>query len=44
MKATDWMESLVTADYIEEMKALYGKGSCYVLRIRPVGGFASAVC
>lgn len=33
----------VTADYVKEMEALYGKGSCYVLRIRPVGGFALEV-
>jgi galactokinase len=27
-----------TADYAEKMNALFGEGSCYVLRIRPVGG------
>ena len=30
----------VTEDYVKEMEALYGAGSCYVLRIRPVGGFS----
>ena len=27
-----------TADYAEKMDSLFGEGSCYVLRIRPVGG------
>ncbi len=27
-----------TAEYAEKMNALFGDGSCYVLRIRPVGG------
>ena len=27
-----------TADYKEKMDRLFGEGSCYVLRIRPVGG------
>ena len=27
-----------TADYAAKMDALFGEGSCYVLRIRPVGG------
>ncbi|HAI78544.1 MAG TPA: galactokinase, partial [Ruminococcus sp.] len=30
----------VTEDYVKEMEALFGAGSCYVLRIRPVGGFS----
>ncbi len=32
----------VTEDYVKEMETLYGAGSCYVLRIRPVGGFSFA--
>ncbi|MBR1483186.1 MAG: galactokinase [Ruminococcus sp.] len=27
-----------TEEYVRKMNALYGAGSCYVLRIRPVGG------
>ena len=27
-----------TAEYVRRMDALFGDGSCYVLRIRPVGG------
>ena len=27
-----------TEEYVRKMNALYGAGSCYVIRIRPVGG------
>jgi galactokinase len=31
------------SDYVKEMEALFGAGSCYVLRIRPVGGIEVTV-
>ena len=31
-----------TEDYVRGMDALFGEGSCYVLRIRPVGGICVA--
>ncbi|MBR5681895.1 MAG: galactokinase [Ruminococcus sp.] len=34
-----FVPSYLTADYAAEMERVFGEGSCYVLSVRPVGGY-----
>ena len=34
-----FVPSYLTSDYAAEMERVFGDGSCYVLSVRPVGGY-----
>ena len=34
-----FVPNYLTVDYAKEMERIFGVGSCYVLSVRPVGGY-----